>query len=344
MSELECGAVQNEHTYTGLRVASIFVILAGSSFGALFPVVAKRSPFFRVPKTVYEFAKYFGSGVIIATAFIHLLAPAFEALGSECLGDGWKTYPWASAITMMSMFALFLTELFAFRIGTAKLEALKVNYDPHGHDLAEAGHHSAHGPEAERNPPRQPSSKEKETESSDVEAHQHARVQEFYNSTVAQIIGVSILEFGVIFHSVLIGLTLAVDEDFKVLFIVLVFHQTFEGLGLGSRLAYLELPEAWAWTRYAGAIAYGLTTPIGIAIGLGVRSSYNPGSSTASAVSGCLDAISAGILLYTGLVELLAHEFIFNPEAHKAPLGKLLYSIGCMLLGAALMSLLGRWA
>ncbi|KAG8902494.1 high-affinity Zn(2+) transporter zrt1, partial [Tulasnella sp. 408] len=311
------------------------------------------------------FAKYFGSGVIIATAFIHLLAPAFEALGSECLGEGWKTYPWASAITMMSMFALFLTELFAFRIGTAKLEALKVDYgkplfpfarmaaglnrshnstvDPHGHALAQAGHHSAHGPEAERSHPH-PAPKEKEVDSSDVEAHDHARVTAFYSTTMAQIIGVSILEFGVIFHSVLIGLTLAVDEDFKVLFIVLVFHQTFEGLGLGSRLAYLDLPDAWSWARYAGAIAYGLTTPLGIAIGLGVRSTYNPGSSTASAVSGCLDAISAGILLYTGLVELLAHEFVFNPEAHKAPLGKLLYSLGCMVLGAGLMSLLGRWA
>ncbi|KAG8972418.1 high-affinity Zn(2+) transporter zrt1, partial [Tulasnella sp. 427] len=128
MSELQCGAVQNEHTYTGLRIASIFVILAGSSFGALLPVVAKRSPFFKLPKMVYEFAKYFGSGVIIATAFIHLLAPAFEELGSECLSPGWQSYPWASAITMLSVFVLFLTELFAFRIGTAKLEALNVKY------------------------------------------------------------------------------------------------------------------------------------------------------------------------------------------------------------------------
>ncbi len=135
----------------------------------------------------------------------------------------------------------------------------------------------------------------------------------------------------------------------------------FEGLALGSRLAFLELPPGYAWARYAGAAAYGLTTPLGIAVGLGIRfithmiflqvsllssfrSSYNPGSATASAVSGCLDAVSAGILLYTGLVELLAHEFIFNPEAHRAPIGKLLYSLGCMLAGAALMSLLGRWA
>jgi len=54
----------------------------------------------------------------------------------------------------------------------------------------------------------------------------------------------------------------------------------------------------------AGAITYGLTTPIGIAAGLGVRTTYNPGSTTASIVSGVMDAFSAGILVYTGLVEV----------------------------------------
>lgn len=42
----------------------------------------------------------------------------------------------------------------------------------------------------------------------------------------------------------------------------------------------------------------------GIAIGLGVRTTYNPDSTTASIVSGILDAFSAGILIYTGLVEV----------------------------------------
>ncbi|KAF8997342.1 hypothetical protein BDZ89DRAFT_1052038 [Hymenopellis radicata] len=68
-------------------------------------------------------------------------------------------------------------------------------------------------------------------------------------STLIQIIGIAILEFSVVLrssytlpHGVLIGLPLAVDEDFKVLFVVVVFHQTFEGLGIGSRLAYMDLP------------------------------------------------------------------------------------------------------
>ena len=45
------------------------------------------------------------------------------------------------------------------------------------------------------------------------------------DSMHGQFISIAILEFGVVLHSVLVGLTLAVDEDFIVLFIVLVFHR-----------------------------------------------------------------------------------------------------------------------
>lgn len=78
----------------------------------------------------------------------------------------------------------------------------------------------------------------------------------------------------------------------------------FEGLGLGSRLAYLRLPESYNYVAIVAAILYGLTTPIGIAAGLGVRTTYNPESTTASIVSGVMDALSSGVLIYTGLVEV----------------------------------------
>ena len=93
----------------GLRVGSVFIILVGSMFGALFPVISRRTKWLAVPKPVFDFAKYFGSGVIvrlsisfvytladarfqIATAFIHLLDPAIEELGSPCLAPGWGEY------------------------------------------------------------------------------------------------------------------------------------------------------------------------------------------------------------------------------------------------------------
>ncbi|KAL0955311.1 hypothetical protein HGRIS_004197 [Hohenbuehelia grisea] len=328
--EHNCGAGGGADTLFGLRVAAIFVILLGSTLGALFPVLARRSSWLHVPKGVFDFARYFGSGVIIATAFIHLLAPGLEALGSPCLAEGWHEYPYALALCLLSIFCIFVVELIAFRWGTTKLAKLGLYHDAHGHAV---GSHAAHGPEGDL-------VDGKAEQSSDLEAHKPT----YDNSTIAQMIGIAILEFGVVLHSILIGLTLAVDEDFKILFVVIVFHQTFEGLGIGSRLAYLRLPEKYNYVPILAALVYGITTPVGIAVGLGIRSTYNPESTTASIVSGTMDSISAGILIYTGLVELLAHDFLFNKEMMNASNGKLAYALGSMMLGCALMSLLGKWA
>lgn len=122
--------------------------------------------------------------------------------------------------------------------------------------------------------------------------------------------------------------------------------EMFEGLGLGSRLAYLTLPSKYRYVPYVAAILYGICTPIGIAIGLGIRHTYNPDSTTASIVSGILDSLSAGVLMYTGLVELLAHEFLYSGDMAPghASGGKVFYACACMVAGAGLMALLGKWA
>lgn len=52
---------------------------------------------------------------------------------------------------------------------------------------------------------------------------------------VAQLIAVAILEFGVILHSVFIGLTLAVNDEFVTLFIVIIFHREPTGTTRLSR-------------------------------------------------------------------------------------------------------------
>ncbi|KAG7091802.1 hypothetical protein E1B28_008205 [Marasmius oreades] len=356
-SELQCGSPNAVDEHLPLRIASIFVIGIGSTLGALFPVLASCSRFMSVPIALFEFAKYFGSGVIIATAFIHLLAPALEAFESGCVGERWSDYPYALALCMLSIFLLFLVEVIAFRWGTAKLAKLGATYDKHGHEAG--GTQAAHRPEDDTNRAKGPfvnaekkhhhhhhhhhaydvQAKTTTASTSAPKPHAHGVL----NNPLAQIIGIAILEFGVVLHSVLIGLTLAVDEQFKVLFIVLAFHQTFEGLGLGSRLAYLELPASYRHVPIVAVIVYGLTTPIGIAIGLGVRNTYNPGSATASIVSGTLDSLSAGTLIYTGLVELLAHEFLFNKEMMNTSNKKLACALGSMILGWGVMSLLGKW-
>jgi solute carrier family 39 (zinc transporter), member 1/2/3 len=54
----------------GARISALFVILIVSSAATVFPVVTGRSKRFKIPVYVYLFARYFGAGVIIATAFI----------------------------------------------------------------------------------------------------------------------------------------------------------------------------------------------------------------------------------------------------------------------------------
>ncbi|CED85549.1 zip-like iron-zinc transporter [Phaffia rhodozyma] len=340
----ECSPTEWSNSKVGLRVGAIFIILVTSMVGVLMPIVARKIPAMRVPNSVFDFAKYAGSGVIIATAFIHLLTPAFDALSSECLTGAWTVYPWPAAIAMFSIFALFFLEFFSFRIGMAKLEALGLEhtYNHHGHDIeeaeGEAGAHTFHGVESNLDRSKEISKAKNHKDDDSIES------AERQGSVLAQLMGIAILEFGVVFHSIFIGLTLATDEQFTILFIVIIFHQMFEGLGLGSRLAFLPLPERLNWVPIMGGIIYAFITPIGMAIGLGARYSYQSNANGALIANGILDSISAGILLWTGLVELMAHEFLFNQSMLKASNGKVLYAFSCMILGCGVMALLGRWA
>ncbi|KAJ9185200.1 hypothetical protein P3X46_004858 [Hevea brasiliensis] len=90
------------------------------------------------------------------------------------------------------------------------------------------------------------------------------------------------------------------------------------------------------------SLFFSLTTPVGIAIGIGISNVYNENSPTALIVEGIFNSASAGILIYMALVDLLAADFM-NPKVQgngKLQLGVNLF----LLLGAGLMSLLAKWA
>lgn len=118
----------------------------------------------------------------------------------------------------------------------------------------------------------------------------------------------------------------------------------FEGLGLGTRLAFLQLPPKYHFVPYLGALSYSIVTPLGMAIGLGCREGLSMSSGSASVASGVLDAISGGILIYTATVELIAHEFIFNDFYRRCSWPRLWFSVVAFAFGAGIMALLGKWA
>ncbi|KAJ8099804.1 Zinc/iron permease [Lipomyces tetrasporus] len=343
----ECPTDNNYDGRLGVRISAIFVIMTSSMLGALFPVLTKQSRL-HVPEVCYFVAKFFGSGVIIATAFIHLLTPAVEALGDECLGGTWAIYPWAIAIAMISVFMLFFIELVTYRFAT--FSSFAGNITTHSGD-AEISTHDSHFShvdshiDTDQGIDRPGAQRLNDKEIASGNTKDLEKASPISESLSAQIAAVFILEFGVIFHSVFIGLALAIaGEEFNTLYVVLVFHQGFEGLGLGTRLASTPWAPNRLWVPIVMAAGYGITTPIAIAIGLGVRYSYSDSSRSVLISNGIFDALSAGILLYTGLVELMAHEFLFSHEMRTAPFSRVLWAFFVMCLGAGLMALLGRWA
>ncbi len=71
--DVVCYMQAGENEYDGrlgARISALFVILIVSSAVTFFPVVATRFRKLRIPLYVYLFARYFGTGVIVATAFI----------------------------------------------------------------------------------------------------------------------------------------------------------------------------------------------------------------------------------------------------------------------------------
>ena len=307
-----------------------------------------------IPDWVFFIAKYFGSGVIIATAFIHLLAPANEALTNECLTGVITAYPWVEAIALMTIFTMFFLELMIMRYGnfgghdhthganpSAQSDNISLGSHKRPHNDVEAGL-SANNPHIRGEDHLGHQRDHVANSELNTEWDGHGAIPETYS---AQLTAVFILEFGVIFHSIFVGLTLAVSgSEFNTLYVVLTFHQTFEGLGLGARLAEIPWPAKKRWTPYLLALGYGVSTPIAIAIGLGVRQTFSPESRNTLIVNGIFDSISSGILIYTGLVELMAHEFMFSPYMQKGPVSRTLKAFGLMMLGAGLMALLGYWA
>jgi zinc transporter 1/2/3 len=293
-----------------------------------------------------------------------LLDPAYSAIGpNTCVGmtAGWNSYSWVPAIALTSSMFIFLMDFAAERYVEKKYglkhghsEVVAVGTDGTqkrvGHVDAALAYYegqrrkSTHQHLHSGDQDAEPKSAQVADESSDASLKQGDSESLAERSFRQQIAAFLILEFGVIFHSVIIGLTLgSAGDEFSTLYVVIVFHQSFEGLGIGARLSAISFPHRLRWMPYVLCAAYGLTTPIAIAIGVGLATVYDSGSFTAQIVSGVLDSTSAGILLYTGFVELLARDFLFNPDRTDDD-KQLAFMLVSLFLGAALMALLGKWA
>jgi solute carrier family 39 (zinc transporter), member 1/2/3 len=74
MAKPQCGSDKSgEEEYDlALHTIGLFLVLFASCLGAGFPVAAKKLPWLKVPQKVFFICKHFGTGVLIATAFVHV--------------------------------------------------------------------------------------------------------------------------------------------------------------------------------------------------------------------------------------------------------------------------------
>lgn len=174
-----------------------------------------------------------------------------------------------------------------------------------------------------------------------IQPNEHSQAQDD-----RQVLQCLLLEAGILFHSVFIGMALSVSTGpaFVVLLIAISFHQTFEGLALGSRIAAIKSFSTTSAKPWLMSFMYGITTPIGQAIGLAVHGLYDPASEMGLLMVGVVNAISTGLLLYAGLVQLIAEDFLSDHSYTDLTGKKRIQACLSVFFGAMLMSLVGAFA
>lgn len=178
----------------------------------------------------------------------------------------------------------------------------------------------------------------------------------------------------------MIGITLVVTGDsfFITLAVVIGFHQLFEGIALGSRIAELGLPMLRSMVQVPTGSSYGtissdevpllggsnverptevstkrklvlasgfaFVTPLGMILSMAVLHRFNGNNPHTIVALGTLDAFSAGILVWTGVVEMWAKDWMVGGEMADQSNTRTGLGLLGLLSGMTLMGVLGKWA
>ncbi|KAF9890837.1 hypothetical protein FE257_005408 [Aspergillus nanangensis] len=337
-AEPSCG-IQTRDYDIPLRIGTLFVVLVTSSIGVFLPILMMKLPFPRINSIGSTIIKQFGTGIIISTAFIHLYTHADLMFSNECLG-GLSYEGTTSAIVMAGAFLSFLTEYIGHRVILARDKKASANCTAHSE---ESGGIETPTKDAAATPPVVAEPIPAQAMTLANLGHNHG--SPFDPTKPNTKLSVLVMEAGVIFHSILIGLTLVVagDSFYRTLLVVIVFHQFFEGLALGARIALLP-GRTWP-SKAIMAGVFALITPIGMAIGMGVLNTFNGNEKETLIALGTLDALSAGILVWVGLVDMWARDWVIEGgELLDAPLPMVLTGGVSLVAGMILMGVLGKWA
>ncbi|KAK8084464.1 hypothetical protein PG997_005735 [Apiospora hydei] len=341
---LNCGLIKR-HYNIPLRWGMVAAVLVASAIGTYSPIIMRVN----TPSTsnaLLAFIKQFGTGVVVSTAFIHvtismqlvdmrgsiqLFTHASLMFQNKCLGEiDYEATP--AAILLAGVFVSFAVDFLSHRFFSRR----------------------------------------------------QADEQQQANN---ELVNIFVLESGIMFHSLLIGVTLVVTGDsfFVTLAVVIGFHQLFEGIALGSRIAELGLATVRnmvqvqvptgpsygtvasaeeeepllgsgtqtptttgaavsARKKFALASGFAFITPLGMILGMAVLHRFNGNDPFTIVALGSLDAFSAGILVWTGVVEMWAKDWLEGGEMANQSSARTGLGLLGLVSGMGLMGLLGKWA
>ncbi|KAL0935543.1 ZIP Zinc transporter [Colletotrichum truncatum] len=410
----ECGSSRRDSYDTPLHVGALILILALSTISCGIPLLPRRSSKGRSQSKIIFYCQHFGTGVLLATSFVHLLPTAFTSLTDPCLPSVFnKGYPqMAGLVAMTAALSVVALESYLATRGAGHSHSHSHEYeywDEEQNDLSgesrqgsgslasrRLGVHrptdinldnieSTQGLMAGASPlpsstptnakpstrlangrdsldddesdidldvdeldpvseegPRRRSSSDGRPKITVTPGAPQIVTEEEQSRLLRQCL---LLEGGILFHSIFIGMAISVatGPTFIVFLIAISFHQTFEGLALGSRIAAIQMPRS-SMRPWLMVLAFGCTTPLGQLIGLIVHNLYDPMSQTGLLMVGFMNAISAGLLLFAGLVQLLAEDFL-SEKSYKTLFGrKRLNAYLAVIGGASLMATVGAFA
>jgi zinc transporter 1/2/3 len=226
----------------GLHIGSVFVVLAVSSLACAFPLLVLRFPRLRIPARVLFVVRHFGTGVLLATAFVHLLPTAFISLGDPCLPAFWTNdYPaMPGAIALFAIFIIAGIEMTFSpekRCCAAPMEASGVTTPSSSHRLRATNDEdcctgvtgqTGVSPVVARPIPASNESHDHDHSDPEHGLDPNEKIpltpEQEHRKAFLQCV---LLEMGILFHSVFIGMNLSVSSgrEFVILFIAIVFHR-----------------------------------------------------------------------------------------------------------------------
>uniref|UniRef100_A0A452Y3C7 Zinc transporter 6, chloroplastic n=1 Tax=Aegilops tauschii subsp. strangulata TaxID=200361 RepID=A0A452Y3C7_AEGTS len=355
-----------------LKTGSLLAILIASAVGVCLPVALTRA--FRGRGGYARgllLVKCYAAGVILSTSLVHVLPDAYAALADCAVASRrpWRDFPFAGLLCLVGALLALLVDLSA----SSHLEA-------HGHQQPQQEEGQPYAPipttkkapafeltgemsprkrafldESDRDDPAPHADKNGARSDEPVvpivgchgAGHEVVEVGEGEEEEARkkQKMVSKVLEIGIVFHSVIIGVTLGMSQDvcaIRPLVVALSFHQVFEGMGLGGCIA--QAGFGMATVGYM-CIMFSVTTPLGILLGMAVfhMTGYDDSSPNALIIEGLLGSLSAGILVYMALVDLISLDFFHNKMMSSSlKLKKASYI--ALVLGSASMSILALWA